>query len=71
MVEKMPQGAIVFSLDKAKGLVWIAKEQSPIPVDEFVVVGPGRGGSHAVHQLAHAGITRYVIGDPDRVEILI
>lgn len=107
-----PHGAIVFSFDRASGLVWTAKESDPKPIDEFVVVGTplsvwwpenfpnrgssarnfsrqsflgpesnkilsrvkigivglGGGGSHIVQQLAHIGIARYVICDPDKIE---
>lgn len=107
-----PHGAIVFSSDKARGLVWISKESDTKQIDEFVVVGTplsvwwpenhpnrgasardfsrqdflgaesnkilsrvkigivglGGGGSHVAQQLAHIGISRYVICDPDKIE---
>lgn len=33
------------------------------------IVGLGGGGSHMIQQLAHIGFRRYVLCDPDRVEI--
>lgn len=33
------------------------------------VVGLGGGGSHVVQQLAHVGVGRFVLADPDRIDI--
>lgn len=33
------------------------------------VIGTGGGGSHIQQQLAHLGVGRYVIADPDRIEL--
>lgn len=112
VAREKPHGAIVFSFNKARGLVWTSKESYPLPIDEFVVVGTplsmwwpenppnrgdsardfsrqgflgpesdkilsrvkigivglGGGGAHVIQQLAHIGIARYVICDPDKVE---
>ncbi len=39
VTSNMPHGAIVFSLDKGKGVVWLAKDGEPVLIDEYVVVG--------------------------------
>lgn len=39
VASNMPHGAIVFSHDKGKGMVWLAKDGEPVLIDEYVVVG--------------------------------
>jgi hypothetical protein len=45
---EMPHGVVVFSHDSARGLCWLPGQESPLPIDDFTVVGPQVPGLRAI-----------------------
>ena len=45
---EMPHGVIVFSHDGANGLCWLPGQKSPLPIDDFTVIGSQVPGLRAI-----------------------